>query len=83
MELFRRKSEEIVKGFFVDLLFLLFFLFGEAQYLIFWCFFDELDLGIVSIGDVLFMESLAIEDSIDVFQHSLQILVGHQLSFVF
>jgi hypothetical protein len=66
-ELFGGECEEVMKSFFVDvLLFLFFLLLGEAQDFVFRTFLDELYLWVISVGDVFFVESLAVEDAIDV-----------------
>ena len=59
-----------MEGFFVHvLLFFLFFLFGEAEDLVFRRFFNKLNLWVVAIENILFVESLTVEDAVDVLQH--------------
>ena len=77
MELFGRESEKIMKSFFVDLLLLFLFLFGKSEDLVFRGLFDKLDFRVVPIGNILFMECLTIEDSIDILEHSLKVFIGH------
>lgn len=50
-----------MKGFLVSVLLLFFFfLFGEAEDLIFGRFLDELYFGVVPVCDVLFVEDLTV-----------------------
>jgi len=50
---------------------LLFFLFIEISNLILCGLLDKLNLRIVSIGDILLMISLTVENTINVLQHFL------------
>ena len=71
-----------MQSFLVDLLFLLFLLFSKTKDLIFRSFLGKFNLRVISIGDVLLVVRLTVQDSIDIFQHSLKIFIDHQLSFI-
>jgi len=72
LKLFGRKGKQILQRFlnFFFFIFLLLLLEVIAN-LILCCFFYKLNLGVVAICNILFVESLTIQNSVDVLQHLL------------
>ncbi len=71
------ERKEIMQGFLINLLFVL-FAFLVAPHIILLDFFDELDFRVVPVHDELLVVGLRVEDAVDVLEGDLEVFVFEQ-----